>query len=109
MVDDVLCPYCKVGQEIKDDPDGYQEETVYNQRCLDCGKIFIYTIVFNYITHVANCKNDGKHKWEDLLEPVWSDFDKVTKQQEIIGSTFQGWQHCNVCKETRRINVKETN
>jgi len=76
---DVKCPYCGKEQNINhDDGYGYEENEIYEQECINCEKIFAYTtqISFDYKTHMANCLNGDKHKFEPVIHypKYWPDW-----------------------------------
>lgn len=66
-MEDIRCPYCDKPQEIiHDDGYGYEENTMHEQECGDCGKTFGFTtsISFYYEGHKVDCKNGGEHDWK---------------------------------------------
>jgi len=66
-MEDVNCPYCGFEQEIDhDDGFGYDECGKWEQECVSCEKVFIYTtyISFSYEVSKADCLNGEKHSYE---------------------------------------------
>lgn len=67
MSDDLECPYCGEYQEVNhDDGYGYEEDVIHQQQCRNCDKHFTFTtsIIYYYNAAVADCLNDGEHKWK---------------------------------------------
>lgn len=61
---DLNCPYCNCGQEVcHDDGFGYEEDTLHEMECSDCGKLFTFftSIIFNYESKKADCLNGKEH------------------------------------------------
>lgn len=64
---DAECPYCNNGIEINhDDGYGYEEGVIYQQRCSNCDKRFVYStnIRYTHETEIAPCLNGEPHKYE---------------------------------------------
>lgn len=90
---DVNCPYCGAGNEINhDDGQGYEEDTLHQQYCPSCEKVFVFTtyISFSYDAKKADCLNGAEHKW------------KPTHTYPLIATKME----CDVCGERR--NPTET-
>ncbi len=67
---DIKCPYCNADNDVNhDDGYGYEENTLHQQECGNCGKIYTYTtsISFYYESHKADCLNDGKHNYQPTI------------------------------------------
>ena len=68
-MDNVECPYCGEEQGIDECHD---ENDVYEQKCDNCGKAFIFTVRISYSFHAtrAPCKNGEEHKLNpSAIEP----------------------------------------
>ena len=66
-MNDIKCPYCEVEQEINhEDGYGYAEDTLHEQECGNCNKIFTFTtsISFYYEAYKADCLNGKDHKFK---------------------------------------------
>lgn len=66
-MEDIRCPYCDEPHEvIHDDGYGYEENTMHEMECSDCGNTFGFTtsISFYYESHKTDCKNKGEHVWK---------------------------------------------
>lgn len=62
----VNCPYCNENLRIiHDDGYGYEEDTLHQQECRHCLKVFVYTtsIIYLYNASKADCLNEGEHKY----------------------------------------------
>lgn len=105
-MEDIYCPYCDEPQEINhDDGYGYEEGTMHEQECGDCGKTFGFTtsVSFYYEAHKTDCKNGGDHKWKPTMthpryfakmycEICWEERDPTPeekKEHDIPESTDQ--------------------
>lgn len=95
MYSDVECPYCGAGQEINhDDGYGYNENELYNQECVHCGKCFSFTtaISFTHDAFKADCLNGGEHKWG----PV-----------NAFPKYWPNWVRCSVCNEENKGEIDQ--
>lgn len=94
MSKDIKCPYCEYEQDIDhEDGYGYQEDTVHQQECCNCGKSFVYTtsISFYYDAEKADCLNDGEHDYQ----PTCTQPRCYTKMR------------CTMCDDERRLTDEE--
>ena len=64
---DLECPYCGKEQNVDhDDGNGYSEDEIHQQKCIECKKTFVFTtgIIYVYSPEKADCLNGGMHKWK---------------------------------------------
>lgn len=64
-MNDVDCPYCGFDQEVcHDDGFGYDEDTLHEMGCEECGKVFVFStsIMFHYSPEKADCLNGSRHR-----------------------------------------------
>ena len=71
----VECPYCFKEQEVcHDDGFGYEENTLWEEECNSCGKMFVFEtyISFDHTGYKAPCLNGVPHIWEKRHgAPAW--------------------------------------
>lgn len=64
---DVDCPYCGTEKEIcHDDGYGYEEDSMHEQQCSECEKVFVFTttIIVTHEAHRADCLNGEQHRFQ---------------------------------------------
>lgn len=93
MNDDVRCPYCCKGQEIKrQDGFGNNECEVFMQECNDCEKIFGFTVEvsLDYYPKRMPCENGEPHDLHDIIG--------------VPRAFLVGKKRCSYCNETIMVD-----
>ena len=57
----LLCPYCGAEQEA--DVDYQDSDTIYEQECDKCEKVFGYEVVLHCTERKLPCRNGHNHDW----------------------------------------------
>lgn len=100
MSKDIECPYCDAELDIcHDDGFGYDEDTLHEMECDECGKNFVFStmVSFNYFPQKADCLNGSSHNFREWRKG-WAETD----------GTVAEIRYCNSCgKREKRIVKKD--